>query len=70
MGALVDCFWLPYIICCDYVLPINLSTPHLSNTPHYSFNNNPFQHTTGYESQLKELNAYSEKLTREYNEKV
>lgn len=24
----------------------------------------------GYESQLKELNAYSEKLTREYNEKV
>jgi len=25
---------------------------------------------TGYESQLKELNAYSEKLTREYNEKV
>ncbi len=24
----------------------------------------------GYESQLKELNAYSEKLTREYNKKV
>ena len=24
----------------------------------------------GYKSQLKELNAYSEKLTREYNKKV
>ena len=29
-----------------------------------------YGHCTGYESQLKELNAYSEKLTREYNEKV